>query len=72
MCKYGRIHHGTLCVYCERDALKALVREINKAATGEIPIGYFPRAGVLASVKRLEEIVDILNRTKVRAIIEEE
>jgi hypothetical protein len=52
----------------ELAALKALVREMSRAAYDLVSMPYFK----LGWVKRLQKLDDILSRPEVRAIVEEE
>jgi hypothetical protein len=84
-CKYGYIHHRvfssnhrivsydqvTLCVYCERDALKALVRELAQFA--EYVAGHpLPTSGGDYLWRLSRTANEFLSRPEVRAIMEEE
>ena len=62
-CPYHLPHIGGDCVYCERDKLKALVREMGCALK-------FSTYGSLEGI--LKRSQEILSRPEVQAIMEDE
>ena len=74
-CLYGQTHYGygvSGCIYCERDILKTLVREIGAAANGLT--GYSEciyDCSLFPPYEEAEkEVLEVLSRPEVKAIME--